>query len=183
MDTITTVRDMNVRSADMTLAFLLTFHAKKDLIGIADRLDLYVSPNITKEKMSQRLAAAVLANLIEIVFRLSKSELQLLDELVKAGPDAFVQRKQRKTYYMLQKLGLVVTYEDDAKGLWHMMMPDEVRTALQDIYPSYLEMALAGKKGPTAKQLRMASFMRQFLGHDDFTIIGNQIINHRADKE
>lgn len=183
MHSMTTVRDKNIRTADITLAFLLSFHTKKDLIDIADKLDLYVSPNITKDKMSQRLADGMLSNPMEIVTRLSKPELQLLDELVKAGSDEFVQRKQRKTYYMLQKLGLVATYEDDAKGLWHMIMPDEVRTALQGYYEPYLDMANAGKKGPTAKQLRMAAFMRDILGHDDFTIIGNQVINHRATRQ
>ena len=51
--------------------------------------------------MSVRLAAGMLEEPIEIVSRLSKTELLLLEELIKAGPNNYVEKKLRKTFYML----------------------------------------------------------------------------------
>ena len=58
-------------------------------------------------------------------------------------------------------------------------MPDEVREALATVSKSYIGLAKEGKKGPTAKDLRMASFMADLLGHTDFTIVDGIVINHR----
>ena len=80
---------------------------------------------------------------------------------------------------MLQKWGLVLTYEDETNSKWYLLMPDEVREALAAVSSSYIEMAKEGKKGPSAKDLRMASFMADLLGHTDFTIVDGMVINHR----
>ena len=154
---------------------------KDELLKIAKRLDFYVSPNVTKDKIAARLAAGMLSEPIETVSRLSKTELLLLEELINAGPDTYVEKKLRKSPYMLQKWGLVLTYEDDANGKWYLLMPDEVREALSAVSSSYIEMAKEGKKGPSAKELRMASFMADLLGHADFTIVNGIVINHRPD--
>ena len=50
-------------------------------------------------------------------------------------------RKARKMPYKLQKFGLVVTYIDEVKGEWHMLMPDAVREAFAPCYRDYLDMA------------------------------------------
>lgn len=162
------------------LADILVCKTKEAMAKIAHRLDLYVSPNIAKAKMAARLAQEMLENPIEIVSRLSKTELLLLEEFLIADPGTYIIKKARKTEYMLQKLCLVLTYEDAAAGKWHLLMPDEVRGALmKDAFP-YIEMAKAGRKGPSAKELRMRSFMTDLLGHSDFTLIGNTVINHRT---
>ena len=103
----------------------------------------------------------------------------MLEELIKAGPNNYVEKKLRKTFYMLQKWGLVLTHEDLAKNKWYLLMPDEVRTALESVSGPYIAMAKEGKKGPTAKELRMASIMGDILGHTDFTIVNSMVINHR----
>ena len=40
-----------------------------------------------------------------------------------------------------------------------MLMPDEVRESLKDDYQTYLELAEAGTKLPSKKQLRLMAFM------------------------
>ena len=59
---------------------------------------------------------------------------------------------------------MVVTYCDEEKGEWHMLMPTELRKSLSDDYKVYLDIALQGKKGPSAKDLRMMSFMKNLYG-------------------
>lgn len=174
-----TIKDMSF-SSDQKLSDILYVMKKEELLKIAKRLDFYVSPNVTKDKVAARLAASMLAEPIEIVSRLCKTELLLLEELINAGPNAYVEKKWRKTLYMLQKWGLVLTYEDEANGKQCLLMPDEVRDALGKVGAAYIAMAKEGRKGPSAKELRMASMMANLLGHTDFTIVDGMVINHRA---
>ena len=52
-----------------------------------------------------------------------------------------------------------ILYKDTASEEWHMLMPDEVRESLKDDYQTYLELAEAGTKLPSKKQLRLMAFM------------------------
>ena len=114
---------------------------KVQMMDICKKLDLYVSPNLKKEETARRLAAAMLDEPLNILHQLCKNELQLLDEIVKAGPNQYVIRKIRKTPYKLQKYGLVLTYEDFVNEQWHILMPDAVRTVLAESYSPYLDAA------------------------------------------
>ena len=50
-----------------------------------------------------------------------------------------------------------------------MLMPAELRKALSVDYKVYLDLALQGKKGPSAKDLRMMAFMKNLYG-DKYTL-------------
>ena len=76
---------------------------KVKMLKVCKKFDLYVSPNLRKDETSRRIALEVMDNPIEILSRLSKTELQILDEFVRGGDDTYVVRKQRKTPYILQK--------------------------------------------------------------------------------
>ena len=106
----------------------------------------------------------MLHNPIEILSRLSKTELQMVDEFVKGDNNTYVVRKQRKTYYILQKYYLVLTYCDETKGEWHMLMPKEVRDSLAPSLPFYLDCATKGIKAPSAKDLRMMRMLQRLYG-------------------
>ena len=106
----------------------------------------------------------MLDNPIEILSRLNKQELQIVDEFVKGDANTYVVRKMRKTQYKLQKLFLVGTYEDKETQEWHMLMPSELIKALSTSLNFYLDMANKGIKAPSAKQLRMMSALGQFFG-------------------
>ena len=134
------------------------------MLKACDKLDLYVSPNLKKDETARRIAQEMLGNPIEILSRLNKQELQMVDEFVKGDANTYVVRKMRKPQYKLQKLYLVATYCDEEKQEWHMLMPDEQREALSSNYKFYLDLAEKGQKGPTAKQLRMMAAMKRIMG-------------------
>lgn len=160
-----TLPNKDYKSSDVTLADILGTMKKTDMLKICKKLDLYVSPNLRKDETARRLAEEMLNYPEAILCALSKTELQLLDEIVKAGASADVPRKKRKMPYMLQKLGLVITYdkEDD----WQMLMPDKVRESLADLLPDFMKIIEDGLPTPTYKQLRMMEAMDYIMGKYD----------------
>lgn len=125
------------------------------------KFDIYVSPNLRKDEIARRIAAELIANPIEILSRLSKTELQILDEFVMGDNTTYVVRKQRKTPYILQKYYLVLTYCDEENDEWHMLMPSDIRQALSTDYKFYLDLAMQGKKAPSAKDIRKMVFFER----------------------
>lgn len=147
-------------TSDISLAAILGIKTKAAMLDICKKLNLYVSPNIRKDETARRLAEEILDNPIEILCRLSKTELQIVDEFVKSGSNTYVIRKTRKTEYKLQKYALVVTYINEVKGEWHLLMPDEVRESLSTNLPFYLDLVNKGIKAPSAKELRIMTMMQ-----------------------
>lgn len=160
-----TLPNKEFKSSDITLADILCTMKKTDMLKICKKLDLYVSPNVRKNETAHRLAEEMLEYPEAVLCALSKTELQLLDEIVKAGANAYVSRKKRKMPYMLQKLGLVATYDDD--GDWQMLMPDNVRESLAKYHPQFMKIIEDGLPTPTYKQLRMMAAMGRFLGNNE----------------
>ncbi len=145
-------------TSDMSLSAILSCMTKVEMLKICDKLELYVSPNLKKDETARRLAQEILHSPDDVLHILNKQELQIVDEFVQAGPNKYVVRKSRKTYYKLQQFGLVVTYIDETSAEWHMLMPDSVRNVLALSYKVYLEMAEKGIKLPSKKMLRLMSF-------------------------
>ena len=158
------IPNKNFTADSIRLVQLLNSTTKVNMLKACDKLDLYVSPNLKKDETARRIAQEMLDNPIEILSRLNKQELQMVDEFVKGDANTYVVRKMRKTQYKLQKLFLVATYEDKENLEWHMLMPDELREALSSNYKFYLDLAEKGQKGPTAKQLRMMAAMKRIMG-------------------
>ena len=159
-----TIPNTNYKSADISLVQILNSTTKVNMLKVLKKFDLYASPNLKKDETARRVAAEVINNPIEILSRLSKVELQIVDEFVKGNDDTYVVRKQRKTYYILQKYYLVLTYCDETKGEWHMLMPKEVRDSLAPSLPFYLDCAMKGVKAPSAKDLRMMRMLQRLYG-------------------
>lgn len=158
-----TIDDTSFKSS-IALSSIMSVKTKVNMLKIINKLDLYVSPNLKKDETARRVAEALLEEPVAIISSLCKAELELLDEFIQAGPNAYITRKARKMEYKLQKYGLVLTYIDEKKGEWQMLMPDSVRIALAPDLPLYLDMARQGKKGPTPKELRMMEAFGQFFG-------------------
>ena len=159
-----TLPSKNYTADAIRLSQILSSTTKVNMLKVSKKFDLYVSPNLKKNETARRIANEMIDNPIEIISRLSKVELQILDEFVKGDDNTYVVRKERKTPYILQKYYMVVTYCDEEKGEWHMLMPAELRKVLSDDYKVYLDLALQGKKGPTTKQLRMMAAIKLFMG-------------------
>ena len=159
-----TIPNTNYKADNVSLASILNSTTKVNMLTVCKKFDLYVSPNLKKDETARRITREVIDNPIEILSRLNKSELQIVDEFVKGNDDTYVVRKQRKTYYILQKYYLVLTYCDETRGEWHMLMPKEVREALASSLPFYLDCATKGVKAPSAKDLRMMSMLQRLHG-------------------
>lgn len=157
-----TIQHTEFTSEQVSLDMILNSTTKVNMLKVLKKFDLYASPNLKKDETARRIAAEVIDNPIEILSRLNKTELQMVDEFVKGGDDTYVIRKQRKTPYILQKYYLVVTYCDDAKGEWHMLMPKRLRESLATNLPFFLDCAMKGVKAPSAKELRIMSAMHDF---------------------
>ena len=160
---VITIKDKTFTS-NLSLASILSVMTKVEMLKICDKLELYVSPNLKKDETARRVAREILDNPDEVLHVLNKQELQLVDEFVKAGANHYAVRKARKTFYKLQKFGLVVTYKDTTKDEWHMHMPDNVRESLAPCYQGYLDMAEAGQKLPSKKELRMMEVLNYLMG-------------------
>lgn len=91
-------------TSNVSLAVMLMVRTKEYMLDTCKKLDLYVSPNLKKEETARRIAQEILDNPLSVLCSLSKSEQQLVDEFVKAGPNQCVTRKMRKTQYKLQKM-------------------------------------------------------------------------------
>lgn len=146
------------------LCQILGSTTKVNMLKVCKKFDLYVSPNLKKDETARRIANEAIDNPIEIISRLSKAELQILDEFVKGDDSTYVVRKECKTPYILQKYYMVLTYCDEEKGEWYLLMPAELRKFLSNDYKVYLDLTLQGKKGPSAKDLRMMAFMKDLYG-------------------
>ena len=159
-----TIPSKQFKASDIQLFQVLNSTTKVNMLKAVKKFDLYVSPNLKKDETSRRVAAAMIDNPIEILSRLSKVELEIVDEFVKGDDTTYVVRKERKTPYILQKYYLVLTYCDTAKDEWHMLMPKALRQSLAESLAFFLDCAKKGVKAPSAKELRMMAAMRDFFG-------------------
>ncbi len=161
-----TIKDKSFTS-NINLVAILNVMTKVEMLKICDKLELYVSPNLKKDETARRVAREILDNPCDVLHVLNKQELQIVDEFVKAGSNHYAVCKARKMPYKLQKFGLVLTYIDSANDQWHMIMPDCVRESLAPEYQTYLDLAVAGKKLPSKKQLRLMEALDRFMKEDE----------------
>ncbi len=95
---------------------------------MADSIDIYLPHSHRKERQAEELARAIVEDPLNTLRLLSKKEIGIVRQIVEAGPEVPVRvKKMPKTFYKLQKLFLVVSYEDGAD--WLLFMPDELRLA------------------------------------------------------
>ena len=151
-------------TSDISLAFMLMVCTKENMLDTCKKLGLYVSPNLRKEETARRIAQEVLDNPLAVLCSLSKSELQLVDEFVKAGPNQYLTKKMRKTQYKLQKYALILTFEDFAANEWKMLMPDCVRESLSNSLPTILSITEKTGKAPSYKEFQMLAFLNSLEG-------------------
>lgn len=91
------IPNKNFTADSIRLVQLLNSTTKVNMLKACDKLDLYVSPNLEKDETVRRIAQEMLDNPIEILSRLNKQELQMVDEFVKGDANTYVVRKMRKT--------------------------------------------------------------------------------------
>lgn len=79
------IPNKNFTAVSIRLVQLLNSTTKVNMLKACDKLDLYVSLNLKKDETARRIAQEMLDNPIEILSRLNKQELQIVDEFVKGG--------------------------------------------------------------------------------------------------
>ncbi len=136
-----TIKNTELKSA-IKLCTVLNVLTKDEIVAIITKLDEYISPNLKKAETAVRAAGIILQDPMLVLEDLNKDELKLVREFVKAGPDAYISRKMRKTPYKLQKYALVLTHENYDTRQWEMLMPDEVREA----FALHIDEAIAYKE-------------------------------------
>ena len=156
-----TLPSKTYKSDEIFLSQVFNSTTKENMLKACKKFDIYVSPNLRKDETARRIAAELIANPIEILSRLSKTELQILDEFVTGNDTTYVVRKQRKTPYILQKYYLTLTYCDEENDEWHMLMPSDICQALSTDYKFYLDLAMQRKKAPSAKDIRKLAFLKE----------------------
>ena len=132
-----TLPNTTYKASDISLSAILNSTTKVNMLTVLKKFDLYASPNLKKDETARRIAMEVIDNPIEILSRLNKTDY------------------------------LVVTYCDEEKGEWHMLMPKELRESLSESLPFFLDLAMKGIKAPSAKELRMMSMMNRLLGESE----------------
>ena len=91
------IPNKNFTADSIRLVQLLNSTTKVNMLKACDKLDLYVSPNLKKDETARRIAQEMLDNPIEILSRLNKQELQIVDEFVKgdANNDLYLELNSR----------------------------------------------------------------------------------------
>ena len=108
------------------LSSLLGYQTKEQLQKMADKIDINLPHSHRKERQAEELATAIVEDPLNTLRLLSKKEIGIVRQLVAAGSEVGVRvRKMPKTSYKLQKLFLVVSYDDGVD--WLLFMPDELR--------------------------------------------------------
>lgn len=76
-----TIPNKDFKSSNIMLQQIINSTMKVKMLKVCKKFDLYVSPNLRKDETSRRIALEVLDNPIEILSRLSKTELQISTSL------------------------------------------------------------------------------------------------------
>ncbi len=125
---------ITLRQKDYNTAITLGF-----VLPISNRADLYEATRLMGVQGCSKCNKAELCDIIEdlllhetmpwILTTLPREEIDIVKMLVDAGSNTYVEvpMKTDDRFYRIQKMFFVVSYEDNANRVYHMVMPNEVR--------------------------------------------------------
>lgn len=117
----------------------LKVNTKEDLKNIAQLLCLSIPSKLRKEEYAAYMAEAVLNCPTSWLPQLTRYELILLQNLVKAGPDTYIEAPNILMTTALETLSLVITdYDYVSEGKIRYMICDELREAVASHVDEYL---------------------------------------------
>ena len=126
------------------LVWNLTVNTKSDLVNIAKLLGVSIRSSLKKDDYVDTLSEVILACPDKWLCQLTHYELVLLQKLVKAGPNTYVEEPNPQYDLMLSITSLIIT-DQKAPGKVRYMICDDLREAIA----SYLDAALAEKEKET----------------------------------
>ncbi len=111
-----------------------------EILPISSKADLYKAVKLMRvrgcSQMDKRRLCRVVGDVLKnasllkwILKDLPELERGFVRRLVDAGTGGHIEVPMKKdgTFYDIQNMFMVVTYEDNAAGTWHLIMPDRVR--------------------------------------------------------
>ncbi len=114
----------------VNLEFLLTFDTRANLYDGIKSLKLKGYSKFSKEGLIDEITYWLLHDTKLIIFDWLLEELRLIKRLVDAGPDNYVEVPiPENEYYLIPRCYFVVTYHDEERNTYCLMMPDDVREA------------------------------------------------------
>lgn len=119
----------------------LTVSTKSELVTVAKLLGVSIRSNLRKEEYVDTLSIAILSCPDKWLCQLTYYELVLLQKLVGAGPNAYVEEPNPLYDIMLSAISLVITDQKEP-GKVRYMICDELREAIAP----YLDAALEEKE-------------------------------------
>lgn len=121
----------------LDLATMFEYDTKKEIQEHAKLINVSMPSSYRKGEMAQGLATLFQHDPFYTINQLPMDEQKLIAQLINLKFDEYVEvpRNDRKLL-MLQKVHLVVTYEED--DTWKLFMPDSIRTVLKDTTESQI---------------------------------------------
>ena len=121
----------------LDMATMIEYDTKKEILEHAKLINVSMPSSYRKGEMAQGLATLFQHDPFYTINQLPMDEHKLIAQLINLKFDEYVEvpRNDRKLL-MLQKVHLVVTYEED--DTWKLFMPDCIRTILKDTTESQI---------------------------------------------
>ena len=121
----------------LDMATMIEYDTKKEIQEHAKLINVSMPSSYRKGEMAQGLATLFQHDPFYTINQLPMDEHKLIAQLINLKFDEYVEvpRNDRKLL-MLQKVHLVVTYEED--DTWKLFMPDCIRTILKDTTESQI---------------------------------------------
>ena len=121
----------------LDLATMIEYDTKKEIQEHAKLINVSMPSSYRKGEMAQGLATLFQHDPFYTINQLPMDEQKLIAQLINLKFDEYVEvPRNDRNLLMLQKVHLVVTYEED--DTWKLFMPDSIRTVLKDTTESQI---------------------------------------------
>ena len=121
----------------LDLATMIGYDTKKEIQEHAKLINVSMPSSYRKGEMAQGLATLFQHDPFYTINQLPMDEQKLIAQLINLKFDEYVEvPRNDRNLLMLQKVHLVVTYEED--DTWKLFMPDSIRTVLKDTTESQI---------------------------------------------
>ncbi len=121
----------------LDMATMIEYDTKKEIQEHAKLINVSMPSSYRKGEMAQGLATLFQHDPFYTINQLPIDEQKLIAQLINLKFDEYVEvPRNYRNLLMLQKVHLVVTYEED--DTWKLFMPDSIRTVLKETTESQI---------------------------------------------
>ncbi len=149
-----TLRQPDFRT-NIHLEYFLEVDKRTELYAAARDLGINHCSRCIKQELADLIRQMILQHTDSVLQQLPLEELQYVKQLVEAGPDTCMEVPIQKDFYFLQRFYLVVSYEDQKRNIYHLVMPDEVREAIAPLIDAAIEREAEQEKSVVGKTVQL----------------------------